>query len=95
MMNTYSADDTVEKWKDYSRVTCELENNGFMEKLFNRGIAAAKERNIPVCDMYHKWRNLYSCGADITSLLCNRINHPRREMHDFIAYSLISTLFFE
>jgi len=95
MMNTYSAEGTPEIHKEYSVHTAELENTGFMEKLFNSGIAVAKQYNVPVCDMYHKWRNLYSCGADITLLLANRINHPIREMHDVIAHSLISTLFFE
>ncbi len=95
MMNTYSAEGTPEIHKEYSVHTAELENTGFMEKLFNSGIAVAKQYNVPVCDMYHKWRNLYSCGADITLLLANKINHPIREMHDVIAHSLISTLFFE
>ena len=95
MMNTYSADDTAEHIKEYSKVTCEKQNNGTMDKLFSDGIALAKSKNITVCDMYGKWKNLYSCGADITGLLANRINHPIPEMHDMIAYSLISTLFFE
>lgn len=95
MMNTYSADDTAENVKEYSKVTCERQNDGTMDRIFGDGTALAKSKNVTVCDMYGKWKNLYASGANITMLLANRINHPIGKMHDFIAYSLISTLFFE
>ena len=95
MMNTYSADDTAENVKEYSKITCAKQNDGTMDRIFGDGIALAKSKNVAVCDMYSKWKNLYASGADTTKLLANRINHPVAKMHDFIAYSLISTLFFE
>lgn len=95
MMNTYVADDTAATVKHVSEITCKLQNDGTMDRLFDDGIALAKSKGVAVCDMYHKWKNLYACGADITKLLANRINHPLREMHDFIATSLIETIFFE
>ena len=95
MMNTFSHEKTEERWKEYSHVTAEKQTNGEMDKVFDAGIAVAKKKNIAVCDVYHKWKNLEKAGADITTLLANYINHPIAEMHDIIAYSLISTLFFE
>ena len=95
MMNTVSDEKTEERWKEYSYVTAEKQNGGEMDKLFASGIAVAKEKNITVCDVYGKWKNLARSGADITGLLANYINHPIPEMHDFTAFSLISTLFFE
>ena len=59
MMNTYHEPLlTPERFKDYSFVTAEKQNSGDMDKLFDAGIALAKEKNIVVCDMYHKWKNL-------------------------------------
>ena len=95
MMNTFSADDTAKKYKEYSEHTCVLQNEGAMDRLFDAGISLAKSKGITVCDMYHKWKTLEKCGADITHLLANRINHPIRDMHDFTAFSMIQPLFFE
>ena len=52
-----------------------------------------REKNVPVCDCYAIWKNLAACGVDTTELLCNRINHPSREMHKVFAYELIRTIF--
>lgn len=95
MMNTYPAEDTAEKYKEYSHTTAKSQNEGVMDKLFGRAMEIARSKDILVCDIYNKWKNLEKHGADITLLLANRINHPSRDMHDFTAYSLISTLFFE
>lgn len=95
MMNTYSADDSPAKWKEHTYKTAEMQNNGEMDSLFYSAMDIARSKNVMVCDIYSKWKNLEKHGADITLLLANRINHPSRDMHDFTAYSLISTLFFE
>ena len=46
-------------------------------------------------DSYHKWKNMAKNGVDTTRLLANRINHPNYAMHDFFAYWLVETMFFE
>ena len=94
MMNTYSADDTSENIKEYSKVTAEAQNNGTLDNLWDRGIALAHEKGVAVCDVYHKWKKLHASGVDITKLLANRINHPVKQMHDLFVTSIIETLFF-
>lgn len=47
---------------------------------------------VPVCDVYARWKSLYSYGADITELLANYINHPIREMNRLSAYLLVETM---
>ena len=98
MMNTEYAVDT-ETFAgihcDYAKTTAVLQTNGTMDNLFESYMALAKSKGATVCDVYNKWKKLYECGADITKLLANRINHPTRDMHDFTAFSLINTLFFE
>lgn len=95
MMNTYSADDTAAKFKEYSYTSAKSQNEGVMDKAFYGAMEIARSKNVLVCDVYSKWKNLEKHGADITLLLANRINHPNRDMHDFTAFSLISTIFFE
>ena len=98
MMNTEVAEDIEQacpQFVDYAKQTPALQNGGTMDNLFESYMALAKSKGVTVCDVYGKWKKLYECGANITMLLANRINHPIREMHDFTAFSLINTLFFE
>ena len=95
MMNTYSANDTSENIKEYSKVTANAQNDGTMDKLWERGIALAKDKGVAVCDVYHKWKKLHEAGVDITKMLANRINHPVKQMHDLFVSEIISTIFFD
>ena len=58
-------------------------------------VLVCREKNVPVCDCYALWKRLAACGVDTTALLCNRINHPDREMHKMFAYELVKTVFSE
>ncbi len=98
MMNTSLADDIEQaagRFVDYAKVTAVLQTDGTMDNLFESYMALARSKGVTVCDVYSKWKKLHECGANITMLLANRINHPTRDMHDFTAFSLINTLFFE
>lgn len=50
------------------------------------------KKRIPVCDCYAIWKGMESAGVDVTSLLCNYINHPRRELHEMFAYELLKLM---
>lgn len=93
MLNTYSADDTEAKYKDYSFVTAEVQNGGRMDRYMEEARKVAKECNITVCDCYAEWKKLEANGEDITMLLDNRINHPTRKMHNLFADMLFDTIF--
>lgn len=98
MMNTELAGDIEQccpTFVEYAKQTTILQNEGAMDNLFESYMALAKSKGVTVCDVYGKWKKLHECGANITMLLANRINHPTRDMHDFTAFSLINTLFFE
>ncbi len=94
MLNTYTADDTEEKYREYSQKTAELQNGGRMDLYMESAVKLAKEMNISVCDCYAKWKEL-SKTQDTTMLLANRINHPTREMHELFAQSLFDMIFDE
>ena len=87
MLNTYVADDTTEKWRDYAAQTAEMQNNGRMDKYIYNAIELANKMGITVCDCYSKWKKL-SETEDTTMLLANRINHPIPEMHALFANEL-------
>ncbi len=92
MLNTYVADDTQEKFKEYALKTAEMQNSGKMDSFMDAAVLLAKEMDVTVCDCYAKWKEL-SKTTDTTMLLANRINHPTREMHKLFAESLYGILF--
>ena len=69
-----------------------LQNEGVMDAYMAKAKEVATENGVVVCDCYAKWKRLYECGADITELLSNKINHPTREMNKLFAVSLLETM---
>ena len=95
MLNTYVTDDTPEGMRGYATTTASYQNSGRMDTYISAAIEAAKERGIPVCDCYGKWKAMAAEGVDTTALLANHINHPTQEMHKLFADSLYELIFGE
>lgn len=93
MLNTYSADDVVAIYKDYSYVTAQYQNEGRMDTYMAAAIATARECGVMVCDCYSQWKKLAEKGIDTTQLLSNKINHPTVEMHNLFADMLFDCIF--
>lgn len=82
-----------EQWAvDYAEKLAGIQKGTQIDEMYDKLKAAARSRGIAVCDVYSCWRNLDRAGADITSLLANRINHPTREMHAVFAAKLLSLI---
>lgn len=64
------------------------QNRGVVDMYFEAAKKICLEKEIPVCDVYAKWKALYEQGEDVTELLSNKLNHPTREMHQLFADSL-------
>lgn len=94
MLNTYVADDTPEKYREYAFVTAEYQNSGRMDDYIYSAKKLAEDMNITVCDCYSKWKEL-SKTEDTTMLLANRINHPNEKMHELFAEELFKVIFGE
>ena len=92
MLNTYVADETVGRYRDYAAVTAEMQNSGRMDRYMDAAVTLADEMGITVCDCYREWKRL-SETEDITLLLANRINHPTPAMHELFAQKLFETVF--
>lgn len=70
-----------------------IENNGLMQSYFEHGKAAAEAEGVKVCDVYSAWKRLESGGVDITELLANKLNHPDRKFHHYMAIKLLEIMF--
>ena len=68
------------------------QNEGVLDTYLEAAKKVAEEKGAVLCDCYAKWKRLYECGADITELLANKINHPTREMNKLFAVSLLETM---
>lgn len=94
MMNTEIAENfAFPELLDFVRGTMMRQNEGLFDAHIERAKEVCREKGVPVCDCYAIWKNLAACGVDTTALLCNRINHPDREMHGVFAYELVKTVF--
>lgn len=94
MMNTkLSVHLQDEDFIEIAKRTASLQNDGTLDLFIDEAKKLCRENNIPVCDCYAIWKNLYRCGVDTTELLANKINHPTREMNMLFAYELVKTIF--
>lgn len=84
MLNTYVAEDTEARWLEYAAKTAVMQNEGRMDSFIEGAMALAREMGVTVCDAYGAWKEK-SKTEDVTMLLCNRINHPSKEMHHLFA----------
>lgn len=83
------------RFKPYIDRLCELENNGTLREYYNAYIDVAKKYNAKICDVYSIWEKLKNAGVDITELLSNKMNHPIREFHYYMAIKLLEVMFEE
>lgn len=94
MMNTYSVSDNSDPYiTELQEDICSIYKDGFLELYVDAAKEVCRNENIRVCDCYKKWKTLYENGVDITRLLANFVNHPKREMHWLFAYSLVEEMF--
>ena len=83
--------------KEQNHIECaemlsKKQNEGILDAYVEAAKKVAEEKGVAICDCYAKWKRLYECGADITELLANKINHPTREMNKLFAVSLLETM---
>ncbi len=92
MMNTSLAEDLPPQDVGFATFTMSLQVSGKLDEYIDAAKKRAEEMGITVCDCYAEWKKL-SETEDITHRLCNRINHPSREMHVLFADMLYDTIF--
>lgn len=70
----------------------ERQQRGVLDRYMDAARKLCGEENIPVCDVYSKWKRMAELGVDVTELLANKLNHPTRDMHWLFANSLVETM---
>lgn len=75
--------------------TMPTQNGNVLKEYFDKVTDLCKQKGVAVCDTYSKWEAMFNGGVDTTELLANKINHPIREMHYYVAIKLIETMFTE
>lgn len=70
-----------------------VQKSGLLNCYFEKAVAVAKESGVAVCDQYAVWKAMYKAGVNTTELLANKLNHPIREWHYYIAVKLLETVF--
>ena len=94
MMNTYVGHTVTDDFaKTLGALFAERQNNGYFDGFIDAAREACAEENVPLCDCYKRWQDMYAQGVDTTALLSNGLNHPTREMHALFAWELVRTMF--
>ena len=77
---------------EYAERFMKVQNTGILDKYFDKAREIAKAADVPVCDQYSLWKKMNEVGVNTTELLANKLNHPTREWHYYIAIKLIETI---
>ena len=72
--------------------TSKTQNDGILREYFNEAKILCEEYGVSVCDLYPVWEKMEQLGVNVTELLANKLNHPIREFHYYMAIKLIETI---
>jgi len=70
-----------------------LQNDGTMDAYMDEARRICAEMGVRLCDHYAIWKKMQESGVYITDMLSNKLNHPLREWHYYMAIKLIETMF--
>lgn len=78
--------------KGLAKTFSEIQNTGVLEGYFDGAKEVCKELGVEVCDLYSVWKAMAQSGVNVTELLSNKLNHPIREYHYYIAVKLLEKM---
>ncbi len=71
---------------------CERQNTGLMDLYMEKAGDVCKSHGVEICDLYAVWKAMDQSGVNTTELLANKLNHPIREYHYYIAIKLMEKI---
>lgn len=71
----------------------EVQNSGVLKDYFETAKKLCEKYGVKICDLYSVWEQLEKSGVEVTELLANKLNHPIREFHYYMAIKIIETMF--
>jgi len=69
-----------------------VQKEGVLARYFDTARDVANKYGVRVCDVYRSWELLSAAGVNTTELLANKLNHPTRDMHLYVAIKLIEEI---
>ena len=78
--------------KDLAVRLAERQNSSLMDLYFDKAKEICARYGAEVCDLYSVWKAMASSCVNTTELLSNKLNHPIREYHYYIAAKLIEKM---
>lgn len=78
--------------KDIAESLCERQNTGLMDLYFDKAKEVCNSHGVEICDLYSVWKAMDQCEVNTTELLSNKLNHPIREYHYYIAIKLMEKM---
>ena len=75
-----------------SRTFSEVQNSGMLTEYFNAAKELCGEYGVRVCDLHSVWLSMIGAGINTTELLANKLNHPIRAIHYYMAMKIVETM---
>ena len=70
----------------------EIQKSGVLGEYFAAAREVCRKTGAHLCDLYAVWEAMAAAGVDVTELLSNKLNHPTREFHRYMAAKLVETM---
>ena len=70
----------------------EVQNAGTLKAYYEEAKRVCSEKGVVVCDLYSVWEAMEQSGADVTDLLSNYMNHPKRDYHVYMAVKVVEKM---
>ena len=69
-----------------------MQNSGILKEYFDAAKDLCEKYGVKVCDLHSVWLKMAEAGINITELLANKLNHPIREFHYYMAMKIVETM---
>ena len=81
-----------EKLISLSKGFAKTQNSGLLRKYFDTAKESAEKFGVKYVDLYSVWEKMIAAGVDVTELLSNKLNHPTREIHYYMAMKIVEAM---
>ena len=72
-----------------------IQNEGLVKEYFEAAKEVCDKLDVKVVDFYSLWEKAEAIGINTTELFANKLNHPIRELHYYIATKIVEAILFE
>ncbi len=71
-----------------------VQQSGLVKEYFEAAREVCDKRGATVVDLYSVWEKAMAIGINTTELMANKLNHPIRELHYYIAAKITEAILF-